>query len=80
MCKDEFKVGEEVILKLSAPKEKPLHLFSKLIWQGPVLLSSDNVTGFQFLPFSDEKGNNNSEALNVLRRLYARYSKDEKDR
>lgn len=78
LCEDDFNVGEDVILKLSAPDETPLNLFATAIWQGPVAISSDMIIGFEFMPVSHEKGNNSPDTLNILRRLYARYITDKK--
>ena len=75
-CGVTLRNGEAVILQLIVPGEKPLHLHSKVIWQNPIALSNDMVVGFGFLDFGHNKDQNSPDALNVLRRLYAKYIKD----
>lgn len=76
LCGKGFRNGETVILQLTAPGEKPLNLRSIVRWQNPVALSNDMIVGFEFMEFGNSKGLNSPDALNVLRRLYAKYSKD----
>jgi len=68
-----FNTGEEILVELHAPEEKPIRLRSRVIWTSPVPLSNDILTGFEFFPFGEDKGFNSPEAMGVLRRLYARY-------
>ena len=68
--------GEAVIIQLTSPGEKPLNLRSKVIWQNPIALSNDMVMGFEFIEFGNKEDFNSPDALNVLRRLYAKYIKD----
>jgi hypothetical protein len=68
-----FNTGEEILLELHSPGEKAIRLRSKVIWTSPVPLSNDILTGFEFLPFGEDKGLNPPEAIGILRRLYARY-------
>ncbi|MFC1533465.1 PilZ domain-containing protein [Thermodesulfobacteriota bacterium] len=75
LYEEEFGQGEEAMIQLVAPNEAPLNLRSRMIWQGPLVLSTDLVIAFEFLPFDDNKGCNPPGTLNVLRRLYARYAK-----
>lgn len=73
LCDREFRSNEEVDIQIHAPKEKSIKLHSKVIWQNPVALSNDIIVGFEFIPFGEGKDMNPPEAMNVLRRLYARY-------
>jgi hypothetical protein len=73
LCGQGFRNGETVILQLTAPGEKPMNLRSIVIWQNPIALSNDMIVGFEFVEFGSYKDLNSPEALNVLRRLYARY-------
>lgn len=73
LCDREFRNGEEIVLQIHVPKEKDIILYSKVVWQNPVPLSSDIIVGFEFKPFSVGKGMNSPETMNVLRRLYSRY-------
>jgi hypothetical protein len=74
LCDEEFKQGEEVLIRLIAPREAPIVLRSICRWQKRIALDIDKVIGFEFMPFSANKGSNPPELLDVLRRLYARYT------
>ena len=76
LSSEEFRNGEEIIIKLTAPNEKSVNLRSKVRWLGPITLSSDVIVGLEFMEFGSSKDLNPPEALNLLRRLYARYRRD----
>ena len=76
LCSKEFRSGERVIIQLRAPNENPVNLQSKVRWQDQIALSNDVIVGFEFLEFGNNKGLNSPDALNLLRRLYARYRKE----
>lgn len=78
LCEEEFGQEEEVMIKLDAPNEAPLDLRAVVKWQGPIFLGTGKVVGFEFKTFSNGKSWNPPETFFVLRRLYARYVKDEK--
>ncbi len=69
----ELSTGKSIQLELIVPEEKPLKFHARVIWTYPVPLSSDVITGFEFLFFDEDDHNNSVEAMNLLRRLYARY-------
>ncbi len=73
LCTKEFCTGEELLLELHAPGEKAVRVRSKVIWINTVPISNDNIIGFEFFPFGDDKNLNSPEAMGILRRLYARY-------
>ena len=76
LCNRGFFTGEDLLLELYAPEEKPIKLRAKVIWANPVPISNDLVTGFEFFPFGDDKHLNSPKAMHTLRKLYARYIKD----
>ena len=76
LSREVLRNGEAVIIQLTAPGEKLLNLRSRVIWQNPVALRNDMVMGLEFMEFGNRKDFNSPDALNVLRRLYARYIKD----
>lgn len=76
LCTREFSTGEDLLLELHAPDEKVIRVRAKVIWANPVPLSNDIVTGFELFPFGDDRQLNPPEAMNILRRLYARYIED----
>ena len=76
LCDREFSTGEDLLLELYAPEEKPIRVRAKVIWANPVPISNDLVTGFEFFPFGDDKHLNSPKAMHTLRKLYARYIKD----
>lgn len=69
----ELSTGEVIHFELIVPEEKSLKFHAKVKWTNPVPLSCDMITGFEFLPFDEDKHHNSTEAMNLLRRLYARY-------
>jgi hypothetical protein len=69
----EMNTGKVIEFELIVPGEESLKFNSKIIWTNPVPLSSDIMTGVQFLPFDENMDHNSPEALSLLRRLYARY-------
>jgi len=76
VCEEDFYQGEEIIIQLIAPNEKPINLSSIVRWQGSIALSADLIVGIEFMEFGNNKNLNPPEILAVLRRLYARYIKD----
>ncbi len=76
LCNREFSTGEDLLLELFAPEEKPIKVRAKVIWANPVLISNDLLTGFEFFPFGDDKHLNSPGAMHILRKLYARYIRD----
>lgn len=74
LCEEEFRQGEEVFIRLIAPREDPIILRSICRWRKRIALDIDQVIGFEFIPFSSNKDANPPELLDVLRRLYARYT------
>ena len=74
LCEERFNQDEKLIIQLSVPKEDVLDLRLTVKWQEPVALSTEVIVGFEFMEFSNSKGWNSPDTLNVLRRLYARYS------
>jgi Tfp pilus assembly protein PilZ len=72
----EFIKGEEHVIELNAPEEGQIQLLLRVVWTNPVPLSKDLVAGCEFFPFGDERHQNSPDAMNTLRRLYARYIKD----
>lgn len=69
----ELKTGQVVQFELIVPQEESMEFQAKVIWTNPVPLSSDIMTGLEFLSFDENSEQNNPEALGLLRRLYARY-------
>ena len=69
----ELKTGKVIEFELVVPGEESLKFHARVRWTNPVPLSSDIMTGFEFLPFDENKDHNGPEALSLLRRLYARY-------
>ncbi|MBN1904749.1 MAG: PilZ domain-containing protein [Deltaproteobacteria bacterium] len=69
----EFIKGEELVIELNAPEEGQIELLLRVIWTNPVTMSKDLVTGSEFFPFGEERHMNSPDAMNTLRRLYARY-------
>jgi len=76
VCKEDFYQGDEIIIQLIAPNEKPINLRSTVRWQEPIALSTDVIVGIEFMEFGNNKNMNPPEMLAVLRRLYARYIKE----
>jgi hypothetical protein len=72
----EFIKGEELNIELYASEEERIELRSRVIWTSPVAMSKDLKTGCDFILFGNERHLNSPDAMNTLRRLYARYSKD----
>ena len=73
LCTRALNTGEDFLIELLAPGEEAIRLRSKVIWTNPVPLSRDILTGFELFPFGEDRDQNPSEAMGVLRRLYARY-------
>jgi len=77
VCDGRFGRGKKVVVQLLVPKEKPLHLYGRVRWQGQWAGNSTfRVTDVEFMPFGTRRGCNPLEALNVLRRLDAHYDKE----
>lgn len=72
----EYVKGEELVIELNAPEEGLIELLIRVIWTNPVPLSKDFVTGCEFFPFGEERRQNSPEAMNTLRRLYARHTRN----
>ena len=66
--------GRVIQLYLIVPGEKSLEYHARIIWTKPVPISGDVITSLDFLPFDENKEHNSTEAMNLLRRLYARYT------
>ena len=75
LCNRELNTGDNLLLKIHAPGEKSIKISAKVIWTNPVPLSNDVLTGFELAPFGGDRDLNPPEAMNVLRRLYAKYIK-----
>ena len=76
LCNREFDTGEDLMLEVYAPDEKAMRLRAKVIWSNSVPISNDILIGLAFSPFGDERHLNPSDAMLVLRKLYARYIED----
>ena len=74
LCEEEFKMGEKVVMQLLISEETPLKLSAEMIWQKKMPFDIDNLVGFKFAAFNKNKGANTPESLNILRRLYTRYT------
>ncbi len=77
VCEEKLGQGKKVTVQLLAPNENPLHLRAQVQWQERSAGSAGMIVGVQFMPFSDRRGQNSHEALDVLRRLDAQYGKGE---
>ena len=69
----EINTGKVIEFESMVPGEESLKFQARVIWTNPVPLSSDIMTGLEFLPFDENMDHNSPEALSLLRRLYARY-------
>jgi hypothetical protein len=72
----EFIKGQEFVIEIYVSEEERIELRSRVIWTNPVAMSKDLKTGCEFIPFGEERHLNSPDAMNTLRRLYARYIKD----
>ena len=80
VCDEELHQGMKVMVQLLAPSENPLHLYARVRWRGRRGHRSDVLAGVEFMPFTGRRGQNSLEALDVLRRLDAKYGKKEEEK
>ena len=73
VCEETLGQDTKVLVQLMAPQEEPLELRGKVRWQGRMRGREEVVVGVQFEPFGGRSGWNPMEALEVLRRLDAKY-------
>jgi hypothetical protein len=77
VCKDEFKIGKYIIVKIITPNDMSLELLSTICWQRK---SSNNylpATGVAFATFGKGSNTNPMESLEILRRWNKLYVKPE---
>jgi Tfp pilus assembly protein PilZ len=72
----EFTRGKELAIELYISEEERMELRLRVIWTNPVAMSKELKAGCEFIPFGEEGHLNSPDAMNTLRRLYARYIKD----
>jgi hypothetical protein len=79
-CEEKFRPNDEVIIRLIVPNETPLNLRARVRWQGRPVGRMDTIVGVEFKPFGSPRGSNSLEALDVLTRLEARYTRGDNER
>ena len=78
-CEGKFGDDEEIIAQLLAPNEAPLNLRAEVRWQGQPEGSAHKIIGVQFASFGRGRCKNSRAALDVLKRLEAKYGKEGKE-
>jgi len=76
LCDEKLRRGQKVMVELLVPDESPLSLRGQVRWQGQPVPGGNIMVGVAFLPFGTHRALNPLEALDVLRRLDARYGKE----
>lgn len=77
---EKFRRKEKIVAQLLLPGESPLDLHSRVRWLGQEDSEGVKAIGITFVPFGSSRGWNPREALEVLRKLDAEYTKKEKEK